>query len=107
MDITGFPVTRAEYEAKSDLLLQELDAIVTDEVHTVLQVILTWDEFATLAPALDKASREQQRGKIADYNPYSVGMVELPAPEPKLLGKGTYKGIELYVRERPVPTASE
>ena len=105
MDITGFPVTRAEYEAKSDLLLQELDAIVSDQETTVLQVILTWDEFATLVPALDKASREKERGKMADFTRYTDNY--LIPPEKDLHDVGAYKGVQLFVRERPIPTASE
>ena len=103
MEYIGFDVTKEEYKAKSDALLEAFDKAVTDPTKVTLQAILTWDEFATLAPALLKASKDEDKwGVLPAFSPYATAGIELPPPEKDLSHVGVYKGVTLYVKQRPV-----
>lgn len=94
---------RMDVEEYQNELVQKLDSDI-DGPDFMVCVIMTYDEFAMLAPyfAEQKEVKEIRDGgvKQAKYTDYNYHGISVPAPYKNLTDGGLYRGLQIWVSRR-------
>jgi hypothetical protein len=99
MEVIGFEVTNEVFEAKAKEMVGALDEVVSDPYRSILQVVLTWDEYATMLPELRKRSVAVNAYTPVVFSFY--GDNHLAPPDENLHYGGCYKGVDIYYQSHP------